>query len=138
MRTLFSKALLFSLVGVVAISTTGCGAINDFSRGQARADAENEVQLREIKIKTMEQQVQIARQEAQIEVEHAKGVAAAQAIINKTLTPQYLQHEAISAQLEAAKNSAHTETIYIPSGPQGIPTVLGIGSSGTDKPAKSN
>jgi hypothetical protein len=120
------KKALF--VAIAAVSLTGCGWINDFNRGQARADAENQVQLRAIQIQTMEQQVKIAQQEADIEVQHAIGVAKAQAIINKTLTPQYLQHEAIQAQLEAAKNSAHTETIYVPAGPQGIPMVFGPGS----------
>ncbi|MDB5094464.1 MAG: hypothetical protein JWO85_2565 [Candidatus Eremiobacteraeota bacterium] len=111
---------------LAAAVLTGCGPLNDFYRGQARADAENQVQLREIQIKTMEQQVQIAKQEADIEVAHAYGIAKAQEIINKTLTPQYLQHEAIQAQLEAAKNSSHTETIYVPSGQQGIPLTFTV------------
>lgn len=129
MRFIKFSVLSVALASMI-FSVSGCGAINDFSRGQARADAENQVQLREIQIKTMEQQVQIAKKEAQIEVEHAKGIAQAQEIINKTLTPQYLQHEAIGAQMEAAKSSAHTETIYIPSGPQGIPTVVGVNGHG--------
>ena len=115
---------LFAVIAL-AVSLSGCGWINNFNRGQARADAENEVALRAIQIQTMEQQVRIAQQEADIEVAHAIGIAKAQAIINKTLTPQYLQHEAIQAQLEAAKNSSHTETIYVPAGPQGIPLVFG-------------
>lgn len=122
---LFSRLVLSVFVALAAVNMTGCGYINDFNRGQARADAENEVQLRNIQIQTMEQQVKIAQQEADIEVQHAIGIAKAQAIINKTLTPQYLQHEAIQAQEKAAENSSHTETIYVPSGSQGIPLVFG-------------
>ena len=95
--------------------------MNDFNRGQARADAENEVAIRNIQIQTAGQQVQIVRQEALQKIEEAKGIAEAQRIINRTLTPQYLAHEAIQAQQAAAQNSSHTETIYIPSGTQGIP-----------------
>jgi hypothetical protein len=118
------KVLRLVAIAALAVSMTGCGFVNDFYRGQARADAENDVAIRNIQIQTTTQQVQIAHQEAQIEIEHAKGTAKAQSIINGSLTPLYVQHEAIQAQLEAAKNSSHTETIYVPVGSQGIPTVL--------------
>jgi len=52
----------------------------------------------------------------------AEGIAAAQKIINETLTPQYLQHEAIQAQIQMANSPNHT-TVYIPSGANGIPLV---------------
>jgi regulator of protease activity HflC (stomatin/prohibitin superfamily) len=61
-------------------------------------------------------------QEAERKVIEAKGIAEAQSIINKTLTPAYLQHEAIQAQMKAAANQNHT-TVYIPSGDNGIPLV---------------
>ena len=123
----FTRVLAIALL-VPMIS--GCGVINDFNRGQARADAENEVAIRNIQIQTMQQQVQIEQQKKKIKIIEAQGIAEAQKIINKTLTPQYLQHEAIDAQLEAAKNSSHTETIYVPSGTQGIPNVFDM-SGGT-------
>jgi len=64
----------------------------------------------------------IAMRDAEIRVEEAKGIAEAQRIINETLTPYYLQHEAIGAQLEMAASPNHT-TVYIPVGTNGLPMV---------------
>lgn len=69
-----------------------------------------------------ETQKAIAIRDAEIRIEEAKGIAAAQKIINETLTPNYLQHEAINAQLKMAASPNHT-TVYIPSGSNGIPLV---------------
>jgi regulator of protease activity HflC (stomatin/prohibitin superfamily) len=62
------------------------------------------------------------KQEAERKVIEAEGIAKAQEIINKTLTPAYLQHEAIKAQMKMADSPNHT-TVYIPSGDNGIPLV---------------
>jgi regulator of protease activity HflC (stomatin/prohibitin superfamily) len=64
----------------------------------------------------------IARRDAEIRIEEAKGIAEAQRIINETLTPNYLQHEAIGAQLKMADAPNHT-TVYIPVGSNGLPLV---------------
>jgi len=69
-----------------------------------------------------ETQKAIARKDAEIRIEEAKGIAEAQRIINATLTENYLQHEAINAQLEMAQSPNHT-TVYIPAGANGIPLV---------------
>jgi hypothetical protein len=69
-----------------------------------------------------ETQKEIAIKDAEIKIEEAKGIAEAQKIINSTLTVNYLQHEAIQAQLKMASSPNHT-TVYIPSGPNGIPLV---------------
>jgi len=71
-----------------------------------------------------ETQKEIARKDAEIRVEEAKGIAQAQKIINATLTPNYLQHEAINAQMKMAESPNHT-TVYIPVGNNGIPLVKG-------------
>lgn len=71
-----------------------------------------------------ETQKEIARKDAEIRVEEAKGIAQAQKIINATLTPNYLQHEAINAQLKMAESPNHT-TVYIPVGNNGVPLVKG-------------
>ena len=71
-----------------------------------------------------ETQREIARKDAEIRVEEAKGIAQAQKIINATLTPNYLQHEAINAQVKMADSPNHT-TVYIPVGTNGIPMVKG-------------
>ena len=69
-----------------------------------------------------ETQKEIAKKDAEIKIEEAKGIAEAQKIINSTLTENYLQHEAINAQLKMAASPNHT-TVYIPSGSNGIPLV---------------
>lgn len=69
-----------------------------------------------------ETQKEIAKKDAEIKIEEAKGIAEAQKIINSTLTQNYLQHEAINAQLKMAASPNHT-TVYIPSGSNGIPLV---------------
>ncbi len=65
------------------------------------------------------------KQEAERKVIEAEGIAKAQEIINKTLTPAYLQHEAIKAQMMMANSPNHT-TVYIPSGDNGIPLIKSI------------
>ena len=67
-------------------------------------------------------EIEIAKQNAIVRVEEARGIAESQRIINGTLTVLYLQHEAIDAQKQMAGNQNHT-TIYIPSGENGIPLV---------------
>lgn len=69
-----------------------------------------------------ETQKEIAKKDAEIRIEEARGIAEAQRIINSTLTVNYLQHEAINAQLKMAASPNHT-TVYIPSGANGIPLV---------------
>jgi regulator of protease activity HflC (stomatin/prohibitin superfamily) len=67
-------------------------------------------------------QKEIMKRDAEIRIEEARGIAEAQRIINETLTTNYLQHEAIEAQLKMASSPNHT-TVYIPSGANGIPLV---------------
>lgn len=94
------------------------GFAKNFHRHQKLADARNQVTLNEIQIQQTRQLVQVQQQKAQIKVAEAHGIAESQAIINGTLTPQYLQHEAIQAQ-----ESQSNKIIYVPSGNQGIPLV---------------
>jgi len=96
-----------------------------FNRYQTRANASNEVQVNEIRIKQQEQLIQVEKQKAQIRVEEAKGIRDSQQLINATLTDQYLQHEAIEAQKTMASSPNHTQ-IYIPVGNNGIPLVKTI------------
>lgn len=69
-----------------------------------------------------ETQKEIAKKDAAIKIEEAKGIAEAQKIINATLTENYLQHEAIQAQLKMASSPNNT-TVYIPAGTNGIPLI---------------
>ncbi len=68
---------------------------------------------------------QRAIKEAEIKVEEAKGIARAQAIINRTLTPNYLQHEAIQAYRELA-DSKNTTFVIMPTSKSGtgLPLIL--------------
>ena len=67
----------------------------------------------------------IEEKNAQIRITEAKGIAKAQKIIDKSLTRNYLQYEAIKAQKEMSKSPNHT-TIYIPVGNNGIPLMENI------------
>jgi len=89
--------------------------------------ANNQTTLNEIQISQTKQLIQVETQKAQIRVAEAKGIAAAQGIINSSLTPLYLQHEAIQAQLKMAGSPNHTQ-IYIPTGQNGIPLVTTVGN----------
>ena len=124
-----------ALIGAASVALIAVIAILMFvfpmyGRYQRLANEQNQVQINDIQIAQTRQLVQVEAQKAQIRIQQAQGIAAAQRIINGTLTPQYLQHEAIEAQQAAAENSSHTETIYVPSGVQGIPQVLPLASMG--------
>lgn len=120
--------LNYSVIAIVAIAfIIGLMfGVPAYGRFQTLANERNQVTVNDIQIQQTAQLVQVEKQKAQIRVQDALGIAASQKIINGTLTPQYLQHEAIQAQMAAAQNSSHTETIYIPSGPQGIPQIYGV------------
>ena len=70
-----------------------------------------------------ETQRKITEQDAEIRIIDAKGIAESQQIINKTLTENYLQFEAIEAQKLMANSPNHT-TVYIPVGTNGLPLVF--------------
>ena len=122
-----NPGLFYTLLGLLCIVIIAglMFALPAYGRYQRVADARNQVTVNDIQIEQTVQLVQVEKQKAAIRVQDALGIASAQKIINRTLTPQYLQHEAIQAQLTAAENSSHTETIYVPSGPQGIPLIFG-------------
>lgn len=71
-------------------------------------------------LERMETELSIERKKAEIKVAEAHGIADAQNIIADTLTPAYLQYLAIQAQ-EKNLGSVGRTTVYIPTGPMGIP-----------------
>ena len=73
-------------------------------------------------LERMGREKQIAQQEAQIMVTKAKGRAAAQRIVNETLTPLYVQHE----MLEGFRSLSKSPRVTIVAAPQGngAPSVL--------------
>ena len=66
--------------------------------------------------------LKIVTAQASQKEEEAKGIAQAMDTINAKLTPEYIQYEAVKAQLAMVNSPNHT-TIYIPVGPMGVPLV---------------
>lgn len=93
-----------------------------YSRYQDRANADNQVAINNILIQQTQQLVEVEKQKAAIREQEAIGIAEAQKTINATLTPLYIQHEAIQAQEKMINSPNHTE-IYIPSGANGVPII---------------
>lgn len=122
-----------SLLGLALLTGTGVAlsaGVKAYSRAEQRKDAENRVQLTRIAIKVAKQRALISR--AQIEATKADaekrdadavGIRRAQDEISRTLTSQYLQHEAIQAQKDIATSGQNNTLIYVPSGPIGVPLV---------------
>jgi hypothetical protein len=64
----------------------------------------------------------VTKQQAQIRYENSVGIRRAQDEISRTLTPLYIQFEAIQAQLAMAKSQNHT-VLWIPAAENAVPTV---------------
>ena len=67
-------------------------------------------------------EVEIAAKDAQIEIARAHGIAEANAIINSSLTPEYLQHELNDALKTFAENQGGV--VVIPANMQGFSMIL--------------
>lgn len=127
------KAIIVSclaLILMVVVSVAGCAGCKSYERYQKRADAINKTAIVKQGIKTAQQQAlvnkaQIAATiaEAQKRREEAKGLRDAQDTVQATLTPLYIQHEAIQAQKETASSGQNNTVIYVPSGSNGVPLV---------------
>jgi regulator of protease activity HflC (stomatin/prohibitin superfamily) len=81
---------------------------------------------RDQELKEMEYQEKIAEKNASIRRIEAQGIADAQKIIQKELTPIYVQYEAIQAYKELA-GSPNTTFVILPTDPKGagMPLILG-------------
>lgn len=134
------KIIIYSAISIVLIAVaifggvTGCKA---YGRSQARADARNRVQITHIEIQNADEEAQInhaqikaQEAEAQKRVVEAKGIAMAQDIIQKTLTPEYIQFEAIKAQERIATSGSNNTVIYVPSGTNGTPLITANAAKG--------
>ena len=67
-------------------------------------------------------EVDIASKDAEIEIARARGIAEANAIINASLTPEYLQHELNDALKKFAENEGGV--VVIPANMQGFNMIL--------------
>lgn len=90
------------------------------------ADAIDMKLAAEQEAKKMEFVLLKAEKEAEVRIVEAEGIAEAQRIINRTLTPKYLQHTAIQAYRELAQSENKTFVI-MPTSPTttGMPLILG-------------
>lgn len=100
-------AIVFVIVIVIAIIVSLMFLVPAYNRSQRLKNAHNQVKVTAIQIQNQHQRVQIATQKAEIRFQNSLGIRRAQDEIAKTLTPAYLQWEAIQAQLALAgsKNS---------------------------------
>ncbi len=78
------------------------------SVAQSVAENQAQIQVNQKKMKEVEQ----AKLDAQKKVEEAKGIAEAMDLIEKKLSPQYLQYQAIQAQGGAGKQSEPHGHLY--------------------------
>lgn len=118
-----------AVVGVICALFALTAATKAFNRWQKREEAQNQVAVTKINIqKAQEQakvnyaQIEATKAEARKRYEEAIGIRRAQDEIQATLTPLYVQHEAIAAQLKMA-NSPNNTIIWAPAGSNGVPFV---------------
>ena len=76
-------------------------------------------------LERMDRERQIAEQEAEITVTNARGRAAAQRIVNETLTPLYVQHEMLEGFKQLSRSNRVT-IVASPSGDGSAPIMLGM------------
>lgn len=77
-------------------------------------------------LERMDRERQIAEQQAEITITTARGRAAAQRIVNETLTPLYVQHEMLES-FKLLSRSNRVTVVATPAGSDGAPMVLGLG-----------
>lgn len=128
---------LLTAFGVIAVVLIVAGLIlgamfglKAYSRYQKRQDASNAVAVTKINIQKAQQQAQVnyaqiaaTKAEAEKKYQESVGIRRAQDEIQKTLTPLYIQHEAVQAQLAMAHSQNHT-LIWAPAGTNGAPLMF--------------
>ena len=85
----------------------------------------------EKRLEAKQVQVEIAKKDAEIEIERAKGIAEANGIINESLTAEYLQHEINLALQRFADNDG--SVVVIPANMQGFDLILDSSQLGTNR-----
>lgn len=125
-------AILFVFIGLLLLVVAG---IKAFNRSQARLNAHNSVSITKIQIENQKKYAEViyaenqsVKAKAEQRYLEAVGIRRAQDEISKTLTPLYIQHEAIEAEKAVATSGQNNTLIYIPSGNNGVPLVSPIGT----------
>lgn len=117
-----TRSVVVASVAIIVLIAVAMLLLPAYGRYQSRADAHNRVRINNTRIQYYQQQEGIERKKAEIRVIHAIGIRKAQDHIATTLTPLYVQWEAIQAELAMA-NSRNNSMVYIPVGANGVPLV---------------
>jgi len=130
-RQLLQNEVLTELQGRLEQSDQGDIYITRVVVRALNTDPSIEAAIREAveaekRLEAKQVQVEIARKDAEIEIERAKGIAEANSIINRSLTAEYLQHEINQALHEFAENEG--SVVVIPANMQGFDLILDSGS----------
>lgn len=105
--------------GVFTITRVAVRALNTDPTIEAAIQKAVQAQ-KQLEAKKVE--VEIAGKDAEIEIARARGIAEANAIINSSLTPEYLQHELNNALRAFAENEGGV--VVIPANMQGFNMIL--------------
>ncbi len=126
-RELLQNEVLSELQGRLEKSDSGDIFVTRVVVRALNTDPSIEAAIREAveaekRLEAKQVQVEIAKKDAEIEIERAKGIAEANTIINKSLTAEYLQHEINQALHEFAENEG--SVVVIPANMQGFDLIL--------------
>jgi regulator of protease activity HflC (stomatin/prohibitin superfamily) len=129
-RELLQTAVLQELQGRLNQSDSGDIIVTRVVVRALNTDPSIEAAIRdaveaEKRLEAKQVQVEIAKKDAEIEIERAKGIAEANNIINSSLTAEYLQHEVNKALLQFADNDG--SVVVIPANMQGFEMILDSG-----------
>lgn len=123
-------ASVLALVLCIMLIFGGVAGCASYNRYQKRANANNNVKVTQINIRKAQQQAKIvAAQDGIVKAQadqrliKARGIKAAQDEIQSTLTPLYVQFEAIEAQKAIATSGKNNTVIYVPAGTNGTPVI---------------
>ena len=130
-RELLQNEVLAELQGRLEQSDSGDIYITRVVVRALNTDPSIEAAIREAveaekRLEAKQVQVEIAKKDAEIEIERAKGIAEANSIINQSLTAEYLQHEINKALHEFAENEG--SVVVIPANMQGFDLILDTNS----------
>ncbi|MEM8816194.1 MAG: SPFH domain-containing protein [Pseudomonadota bacterium] len=130
-RELLQNEVLSELQGRLEQSDSGDIYVTRVVVRALNTDPSIEAAIREAveaekRLEAKQVQVEIAKKDAEIEIERAKGIAEANSIINKSLTAEYLQHEINKALHEFAENEG--SVVVIPANMQGFDLILDANS----------
>lgn len=121
---------LIVVVGTSWAGFAGCNVAKNWHRNQKLKDAVNQTRIVKQQIRTAQQQAEIVEAQnarvralGQQRIITAQALAKAQALIHSTLTPLYVQFEAIEAQKAIATSGRNNTVIYVPSGTNGTPVL---------------